>query len=382
MPAPSLGAAPGQIYILSRDPDVIATACDAARRARRTAAVIGSGQEAISILTAPGRHRHQVVCDHAGPEADGWSALVAAAAEQDGPARLLVVSNAPIGGLPQGMTALPADSRLLASAFHAVDAAEPRLEIEAACLRTALHEGQIEVRYQPIVRIADRKPVMVEALARWPARYPPVAPTIFLPLAARSGLMRALSQAVARAAAQEVGSLRRGLPVGLTVNLPLDVLEQPDLAQWMKQALAPTALDPGDLAIELTEDAVVRDRSAFARLVRRLRYAGHGIFLDDIKLDDPRAALYDCELLGLKLDRSLIAALPGSARARHLLRGLVRHAARRGQILIAEGIADPNELRLLTEIGVDWAQGFVISRPLPATALVAWSRLWRAGRGL
>lgn len=376
------GAPMGSIFVLSRDPRVIATARDAGRRALRTVSVIGSGQEAMSVLTAPGRHLHQVVCDRDGPEAENWPDIIAAAAEQDGPSRLLVVSDRPLGGLPQGMVALPADSTLLATAFDATAPVGPRRDIEAAALSRAVQQGEIEVRYQPMVRIADQKPVMVEALARWPARYPPVAPDEFLPLAARSGLMRALSEAVAAAAARELGPLQQRLPVGLTVNLPLDVLQRPDLLRWLRRVIAPTALRPEQVAIELTEDAVVHDRDAFGRLVRRMRNAGHGIFLDDIKLDDPRAALYDREILGLKLDRSFILALPGSARARQALRRLVRDATPRGQILVAEGISQPTEMRMLAEIGVDWAQGFMISRPLPAAALLGWSGLWRAGRAL
>ena len=378
----SAGAPSGNIFVLARDPRVIATARDAARRAKRPVEMLGSGQEAISVLTAPGRHLHQVVCDRDGPGAASWPDLVAAAAEQDGPSRLLVVSDGPIGGLPQGLVLLPADSGLLETAFRSTAQTGPGDQVEVTALREAVHQRRIEVRYQPMVRLSDRRPVMVEALARWPDRYPPVAPDVFLPVAARAGLMRGLSEVVVAAAARDVGPLRRRLPVGLTINLPLDVLETRDLVPWLARILAPTALRPEHVSIELTEDAVVRDRDAFGRLVRRLRKAGHGIFLDDIRLDDPRASLFGCDIRGLKLDRSYILALSRSAAARQALRRLVRHAERHDQTLVAEGISHPSEMRLLAEMGVGWAQGFMISRPLPAAALLGWSELWRAGRPL
>lgn len=376
------GAPLGNVFVLSRDPRVIAAARDAARRAHRTLSILGSDQEAISVLTAPGRHRHQVVCDRDGPDAENWHDLVAAAAEQDGPSRLLVVSDGPIDGLPLGMVTFPADSALLAAALHAEATLKPSQAIEASALRQALRQGEIMVRYQPMVRIADRMPIMVEALARWPARYPPVSPEVFLPLAASAGLMLPLTDNVVAAAAREIGPLQQRLPVGLTINLPLDLLQRPDLVTWLKRMLAATALRPETVAIELTEDAVIRDRRAFGRLVRRLRHAGIGVFLDDIKLDDPRAPLFDLEIRGLKLDRSFIAALPGSSRARQALRRLAAQASKRQHVLVAEGISHPSEMRLLADLGVDWAQGFVISRPLSANALIGWSELWRAGRRL
>jgi EAL domain-containing protein (putative c-di-GMP-specific phosphodiesterase class I) len=361
---------------------VIAAARDAARRVRRRTAVLESGKQALALLTAPGRATHQLVCDPHAAEAACWPDLVAAAAEQRGRTPLLVVSDHPVQRLPSGMTPVPADSARLAAALRANQTHGPRTALEAASLRSGLGRGEIAVRYQPMVRIADRTPVMVEALARWTPSYPPIAPDLFLPLAASAGLMRPLSMAVAGSAAREIGPLRQSLRIGVTVNLPLDLLHQPDLATWLGRAMRHSALGPAELSLELTEHAEVLDRSALDRTLRRLRRAGHGVFLDDILLDDPRADLFHLPFSGLKLDRSMVTALPGNARARQRLRRLVREAHARGQVLVAEGVSHPMQLRMLAEFGVDWAQGFLISRPLPANALLSWSELWRAGRPL
>jgi len=374
--------APGRVLVLARDPVVIATARDAARRVRRSTSLLHTCRQAMALLTAPGRVAHQVVCDPGAADEAGWTDLLAAAAELRDRTPLLVVSDRPVRRLPDGMQPIPADSAHLAAALRANQRRPAGRLPEAASLVSGLRRGEIEVRYQRMIRIADRQPVMVEALARWSPGWPPIAPDLFLPLAAESGLMRPLSMSVARSAVREIAPLRQRLRIGVTVNLPLDLLHQRDLAAWLGQALGRAAMRPEDLSLELTEHAEVLDRGALDRALVRLRQAGHGVFLDDILVDDPRARLFDLPFAGLKLDRSLVTALPGSARVRQALRRMVRAAHANGQVLVAEGVSEPGQLRLLRELGVDWAQGFLIARPLPANALLSWSELWRAGRPL
>jgi EAL domain-containing protein (putative c-di-GMP-specific phosphodiesterase class I) len=375
-------AMPSRVVVLARDPAVIAAAREAARRVRRSSAVIDSGKQALALLTAPGRTGHQLICDRNVSEAACWPDIVAAAAEQRGPTPLLVVSNDPAPELPAGMRAIPTDSAKLARALSAREALRRSPAPNVTALRAALGRGEIAVRYQPMVRVCDRRPMMVEALVRFAPGYPPVGPDRFLPLVARSGLMRPLSIAVARAAVRDIAPARHLLSAGITLNLPLDLLRQPDLTSWLGRVVGRSALRREDLAIELTEHAAIHDPSSLRRALVRLREAGHRVFLDDIVLDDPRAHLLDLPFSGLKLDRGVVTALPHSARARHFARTLARQATARGQVTVAEGVSHPVQLRLLNDIGIDWAQGFLISRPLPANALRAWSELWRAGRPL
>jgi EAL domain-containing protein (putative c-di-GMP-specific phosphodiesterase class I) len=226
--------------------------------------------------------------------------------------------------------------------------------------------------------------MLVEALARWERAYPPVPPDRFVPLAAREGLMRRLSAAVLRRAVAEFAPLRRAAarsPAGfggVSVNLPLDQLLSPDLPGVLRGALGRSALPPDALALELTETHRVEDRAALERALNRLRRAGHRVMLDDILPDDPRARLFGLPFAGLKLDRSLVAALPRDARLRHALRRITRGAEARGQVVVAEGVSSAAGMALLADLGAHWAQGFAIGRPLPAGALAGWSARWRA----
>ena len=137
-------------------------------------------------------------------------------------------------------------------------------------------------------------------------------------------------------------------------------------------------MHPRDLAIELTETTPVRDGGALRRALLRLRRAGHDVVIDDLGLQDERSWLLDLPFTGVKLDRSLVLALPNSARARRELGGIVRRARRGGLRVTAEGISSALLWRTAGSLGVDEMQGFAIGRPMLAEGLPAWASHWPA----
>jgi len=246
-------------------------------------------------------------------------------------------------------------------------------------LRAGIAAGEIAVRYQPVVRLSDRCPVMVEALARWQRAGPAISPEEFVPVAERGGLVRALSSRVAAAAIAELGPLWPRLRLGVTINLPLVLLLQPELAGWLRRAIGRSAMAPGRIAIELTETTPVRDLSRLSTALRRLKAAGFRVLLDDVTLHDGRDRLRLLAFSGLKLDRSLVERLPRDAHARHAVRHLVAQAEALGQTVIAEGVSDHRLWAALRGLGVHYAQGYAVARPLAATDLADWSAAWRGG---
>ncbi|MBL6077281.1 EAL domain-containing protein [Belnapia sp. T18] len=251
------------------------------------------------------------------------------------------------------------------------------LQGDAADLAAGLSNGEVSVHYQPVVRFADRRPVMVEALARWHKPPTLISPDRFVPLAESSGLVRALSMLVATRAAAELAPLWQRLRLSVSVNLPLGQLLLPDLPAWLHRALRAGGLHPRQVALELTETTEVRDRSALRRALMRLREAGHRVLLDDIILHDERSWLFGLPFAALKLDRSLVEQLPGDAHARREVRRMVRLAEASGKQVIAEGVSDQRIWQVVRGLGVHHAQGYLVSRPLPAEALARWHGRWR-----
>ena len=257
----------------------------------------------------------------------------------------------------------------------------PQAESPAAALRDGLARGEITVRYQPSIRLADNRPVMVEALARWQPGDKPIPPELFVDLAERTGQVRALSAAVAEGAQADLSPLWARLRLGVSINLPLALLVQPDVADWITAALCGRGLTAKQVAIELTETTPVLDPGTLRRGVLRLRQAGFRVLLDDVMLDDGRARLHRLPFSGLKLDRSLVEQAPDHAYARREIRRLVVDAEARAQTVIAEGVSDRRILSQLRWLGVHFAQGYAVGRPMTAAALIAWSAAWRASAG-
>ncbi len=371
------GHVPERVLVLASDPAVIMAASAAiGDRQGATSTFTRTGREALARLAGPGLGPHHLVAD---PSAAGasWPHLLATLADPSARTSLVVVS-AQHASLPKEMAALPAEPGRLAEAMSNDRPAPTALPLAVAAeLAAGLTRGEIVVRYQPVVRMRDRRPVMVEALARWHRQSAAVSPDAFMPLAERSGLARALSIVVASRAGIELGRLRQQLDIGVSINLPLALLLQPDLVSWLHQALRHSGLRPAQISLELTETTEVRDVSTLRCAVLRLRAAGYGVLLDDLVLNDERERFFHLPFAGFKLDRSMVMSLPDDARARNAVRRLVRNAHARNQLVIAEGVSDLRLWSVTKGLGVDHAQGFIVGRPLPAEALSAWWASWR-----
>ena len=334
--------------------------------------IVRSGREALAQLAAPGDALPHLVCDPTAVTSH-WAQVLDNLSDPSGFTSLVLVSG------KEGDLALPPDAVRLAAALRILPASASPLPPEpVAALRDGMARGEISVRYQPIVRVHDRKPVMLEALARWRHADTTVPPSAFVPIAEKFGLLNALSVQVTRCVARELPSLPQALRLGVSVNLSLPLLLSSDLLPAVEGVVRRTGLHPSNLAFELTESEEARDRSVLRRTLVALRAAGHRVLLDDLEFRDERRPLLDLPFNGFKLDRRFVEALADDAAARHEVRGLMRHAERHGQVVIAEGVSDERVWRTVRGLGVHLAQGFAVGRPLPVSALPIWSQIWRA----
>ncbi|WP_165838828.1 EAL domain-containing protein [Roseicella frigidaeris] len=385
----SSGVSPGstrgeQVLVLARDPIQIAAATAATARLGWLTRFVRSGDEALARLAGPGPAPGHLVCD---PVAAGaaWPGLLATLA--DPATRTALILLAPAPGAAHWAPPVPGEADALARALAAPGPAPgpaaggpPQDGHSAGALRESLARGEISVHYQPVVRLSDRRPVMVEALARWHRPEAAVPPDAFVPLAERHGMGRSLSLSVARTAALEIGHLWPRLRLGVSINLPLAQLLQGDLQTWLRQALGRHGLGPRQLALELTETTPVHDLARLHRVLLGLRQAGYRVLLDDVTPGDGREALLHLPFAGLKLDRSLVQRLPVEAHGRQEVRRLVRLARAQGQTVVAEGISDRRIWMAVCDLGVDFGQGYAVGRPLPAPALFGWWARWRRSR--
>ncbi len=361
--------------LVAEDPRIIAAAQDALRRLYGAAAVLPMpAAEALVRLIGPGEPPRHVVVE--GAIAD--EALLSAARDRFLGLGVVVVHRR--GERPRpGLRTAPPEAEQLAAALteslRPMAAPGPLPEVDERALAGALARGEITVRFQPIVRLSDRRPVIVEALARWERPTLALGAGAFVALAEGGALAIPLALAVAERALADLASVRIGA-MRLSVNVPLAALLHPHLPLRLGEVVAARGFQPADLLIELTENTIVRDTALLRRALLRLGRAGFRVLLDDLGMDDRRGALLHLPFAGVKLDRGLIAALPTSRRARAQVEKLSRAAWREGSAVVAEGVSDPLLWRMAAASGCDLAQGFGIGRPIPAEALPAWMAAW------
>ncbi|GIG29581.1 hypothetical protein Cma02nite_21810 [Cellulomonas marina] len=241
------------------------------------------------------------------------------------------------------------------------------LELRAA-LVVALDEGQVELAYQPIVRVADGALMAFEALARWDRPgVGPVPPTVFVPAAEAAGLSRRLTDAVLeRACADLAGWVAAGpVPerIRVGVNVAASELADEGLAGRVEAALRRHGLRGDRLAVEVTETALAQDEGPAAREVGRLGALGCRIAVDDFGTGySSLSRLGALPVDTVKIDMLFVRAAV-TPQGREVLDAVVALARAFGLVTIAEGVETEAELAAVRASGCDLAQGYGIGRP-------------------
>jgi diguanylate cyclase (GGDEF)-like protein len=246
-------------------------------------------------------------------------------------------------------------------------------------LRAALAAGELEVHYQPIVRVdPDRGPGFVvtgaEALVRW--RKPDgtlVPPDAFIPVAEASWLIVELDRLVLTAA---LGQLARWSAAGLDLHLSVNVsgrhVIHADLVADVRRALDEHDVDPRRLTVELTETQVITDLPRAASVLAGVRALGVRVALDDFTTG--HSTLTHISSLPadiIKIDRSFVAAI-GSDREHLLVEYLLRLADMAGLEAIAEGVETDQQMAALADLGCRSAQGFLFRPAISADDFLDW----------
>ncbi len=242
-------------------------------------------------------------------------------------------------------------------------------------LRLALREDQLVLFYQPKVELATGEVRGVEALVRWdhPSRGM-LAPDQFLDLAEESGLMHPLTQIVLGKALDQAATwVQRGDPLIVAVNLSASALIDAGLPDRIAAMIAARGLPASALLLEITEEFLMSDRDRAYDILSRLREMGIRIAVDDFGTGySSLAYLRDLPIDELKLDRSFVQPMADDARAAALVASAVTLAHSLGLVMVAEGVEDGVAYGELVRYGCDQAQGFHLSRPVPAAELEHW----------
>lgn len=242
-------------------------------------------------------------------------------------------------------------------------------------LRAATAHRQIQVWYQPIARTADVEVTSVEALARWDhPELGRIAPAEFIPVAERTGLIHELTMHVLDAA---LGQVRRwhdqGLELGVSVNLPTQVLRDVEWPTKVVELLHRHEVDPRWLTLEITESGIMTDPERMISILRELTSTGIALSIDDFGTGySSLAYLQQLPVTTVKIDQSFVTPLLVDPAAAAIVGSVIELARSLGLVVVAEGVEDQRTLDHLATIDCHFVQGYLLSRPIPGEELTRW----------
>jgi EAL domain-containing protein (putative c-di-GMP-specific phosphodiesterase class I) len=244
-------------------------------------------------------------------------------------------------------------------------------------LRRALQRRELLLHYQPVIRLSDGSAVAMEALLRWqhPARGL-IGPAGFIPVAEESRLIvpigRWVIEQACMTAAEWQSHAPDAHPIGVAVNLSARQLADPDLLGHVEQTLGTSGIDPSTLTLELTESTLLEDISSVERTLDALERLGCRLVLDDFGIGfSSLGYLTRLPLSAIKLDRSFIEKLDGSAENAAIVRAVTEMADAIGIGVVAEGVETEDQLQAVQALGCGYAQGYYYTEPVPARELDA-----------
>lgn len=248
-----------------------------------------------------------------------------------------------------------------------------QVEIFYEELRDAIEANRMQVFFQPIVALPDRRVVGVESLARWSsARHGELSPTSFVPFSEQSDLISALTRWSINATLRHAATLPDAHGLSFAINFSPRVFARPGMVEQLLGALEIWGVEPADVIAEITETALVNDLEQSVQILRRLRDLGVRIAIDDFGTGYASIAyLRRFPATELKIDQSLVGAIGSDPHTARLVSAIVNMAHHMELGTVAEGIEDQATQDLLTDMGCDFGQGYHLGRPEPAADFVA-----------
>jgi len=245
-----------------------------------------------------------------------------------------------------------------------------RLRLEEDITR-ALERGEFFLEYQPVIDLARRELLGVEALVRW--NHPNqglVMPGAFIAAAEESGQIIELGRWVLIEACRAVKAWRDGIVAGEGLRVAINIsgrhLQHADLVADVRNALEASGLEPENLVIELTESTIMHNTEINLERFRELKALGVRLAIDDFGMGySSLSYLHRFPIDILKIDRSFVGRLTEQGDGPELARAVVMLGETLGLETVAEGVEHEEQVEKLLELGCVAAQGFLFARSSP-----------------
>ena len=247
-------------------------------------------------------------------------------------------------------------------------------------LKRAIEDNKLMLYFQPKISIETGDVVGVESLLRWDhPTHGFIPPDEFVALAERTGLTRKMTNWVLDAAVSQCARWRaQGLDLAIAVNLSARSLQDSDLPGTLEALLQKHGVAPASIVLELTESGIMADPSRARAVIGTLNGRGFRLSIDDFGPGySSLGYLKNLPVHELKIDKSFVLDMMANENDRVIVKSTVDLAHNLGLSVVAEGVESAEVLDALNGLGADIAQGYFISRPVPAAEFEAWLSDWR-----
>lgn len=248
-------------------------------------------------------------------------------------------------------------------------------------IQQGLAKGEFKLHYQPKVDMRLGQVIGVEALVRWHHTDKGLLlPNEFLPIIAETELAIPFGNWVVESALAQMAAWRRaGLALSVSVNIAARQLQSEDFAAELASALdGHPEVPPSDLELEILESSALDDLAHVTLLIKRCQELGVSFALDDFGTGYSSLTYFKrLPAHTLKIDQSFVRDMLVDAEDLAIIDGIIGLAKAFGRRVIAEGVEDIDQGRLLLYMGCDLAQGYAIARPMPAKDLPGWIATWQ-----
>jgi diguanylate cyclase (GGDEF)-like protein/PAS domain S-box-containing protein len=262
--------------------------------------------------------------------------------------------------------------------FHERDEQESRVPDQLSLvveMRTALERNEFELYYQPKRHLRSGLITRVEVLIRW--NHPQrglLMPVSFVPIAERTGLIKPMTDWILDKALRQCREWQdEGAPIHVAVNVSAKSLLEETLPSKVQAVLDKWNIDPRFLKIEITESSIMADPAHALAIMSMLQSMGVRLSVDDFGTGySSLTHLRELPIDEIKIDKSFVMGMLTSDADAAIVRTVIDLAHNLGKQVCAEGVENAETMQRLEEMGCDLAQGYFISRAIPAAALMAW----------
>ena len=250
--------------------------------------------------------------------------------------------------------------------------AQARLEAE---LPFAIERNELSMHYQPIVSLTDGSLTGFEALLRWNHhKFGFISPAQFIPIAENTGLIIPITNWILRETCRQIAEWQRlsfsTRELMVSVNISGKHLSNTSLVGDVKRALEAANLSPSSLKLEITESAAMENAEQTIQILKGLKNLGLQLSIDDFGTGySSLSYLHRLPIDTLKIDRSFVNSVGENGEDSEILQTIISLAKNLKMRVIAEGIETESQLNILKNLGCDYGQGYLMSKPLPKDSM-------------